>query len=106
MHSPGFTMGEFVAQPAQLEDIGELQAFAESNPEYWLLTHGHPPPSDERPKTSNGVHRRTGYSEHFVCSASRFDSRDPRGLGATDLLAAGVYHLGCFMTATRIHGTG
>lgn len=50
MHSPGFTMGEFIAQCARPEDIAEIQAFTESNPEYWLLMHGHPPLPDDAAK--------------------------------------------------------
>ena len=105
MHSPGFTTGEFVAQPAQREDIAELQAFAESNPEYWLLTHGLgrcSPELEWRPPAD------MGYSEHFWFVVRHGSTREivAEVDVATDLLAAGVYHLGYFMTATRTHGTG
>jgi len=109
MQLPGFTMGEFVAQPALLEDIAELQAFAESNPEYWLLTHGHPPPSDEVAQNFEWhPPADMGYSEHFWFLVRDVSTREILAEidVATDLLAAGVYHLGYFMTATRTHGTG
>ena len=47
MYPVAFTTDEFLAHPAQREDISELQTFTESNPEYWLLTHGRPPPPDD-----------------------------------------------------------
>ncbi len=109
MQLPGFTMGEFVAQPARREDIAELQAFAESNPEYWLLTHGHPPPSDEAAQNFEWhPPSDMGCSEHFWFVVRHGSTREilAEVTVATDLLAAGVYHLGYFMTATRIHGTG
>ena len=109
MQLPGFTMGEFVAQPAQLEDIAELQAFAESNPDYWLLTHGHPPLSDDAAQNFEWhPPADMAYSEHFWFVVRDVSTREILAEVdvATDLLAAGVYHLGYFMTATRIHGTG
>lgn len=109
MHPPGFVTGEFVAQQARREDIVELQAFAESNPEYWLLTHGHPPAADDA-ATSFDWHPPAdmGYSEHLWFLVRDVSSREiVAQIGvAADLLAAGVYHLGFFMTATRTHGTG
>ena len=47
MRSHRFKTDEFFAHEAAREEIAEIQTFFESNPEYWLLTHGHPPPSDE-----------------------------------------------------------
>jgi len=109
MNSPGFATGEFVAEPAQREDIAELQAFAESNPEYWLLTHGHPLPSDEAAQNFEWhPPADMAYSEHFWFVVRHGSTREilAEVTVATDLLAAGVYHLGYFMTATRTHGTG
>ena len=102
-------MGEYVAQPAQREDIAELQAFAESNPEYWLLTHGHPPPSGDAAENFEGrPPADMRYSEHFWFVVRNGSTREifAELVVATDLLAAGVCHLGYFMTATRTHGSG
>ena len=109
MHSPGFTMGEFVAQAAQREDIADIQAFTESNPEYWLLTHGHPPaPDDAAANFDRRPPADMGYSEHLSFLVRHGSSREVVAQidVAADLLAAGVYHLGFFMTATRMRGTG
>ena len=109
MNSPGFTTGEFVAQVAQREDIAELQAFTESNPEHWLLTHGRPPAPDD---AAESFDRRPPadmiYSEHFSFLVRDLSTREIVAQidVAADLLAAGVYHLGFFMTATRTHGSG
>lgn len=109
MRSPGFTTGEFVAQEAQREDIAEIQAFTESNPEYWLLTHGHPPEPDDAARSFEWrPPAEMVYSEHFWFLVRDVSTQEIIGqIGvATDLLAAGVYHLGFFMTAARTHGTG
>ncbi|HYM47421.1 MAG TPA: GNAT family N-acetyltransferase [Burkholderiaceae bacterium] len=109
MHAPGFAMGDFVAQHVQREDLAELQAFAESNLEYWLLTHGHPPAPDDAVRSfERHPPPDMGYSEHLrllVRDGSTSEILAQINL-ATDLMAAGVYHLGFFMTATRTRGTG
>ncbi len=66
MRSRGFKTDEFFAREAEREEIAEIQAFVESNPEYWLLTHGHRPLADEAAKSFEW-HPPTemGYSEHF-----------------------------------------
>ncbi len=42
----GFRTDEFFASELDAGEIAELQAFEEANPEYWLLTCGHPPAAD------------------------------------------------------------
>lgn len=109
MYSPGFTAGEFVAQPAQREDIADIQAFTESNPEYWLLTHGHPPaPDDAAASFDRQPPSDMGYSEQLSFLVRHSSTREIVAQidVAADLLAAGVYHLGFFMTAARMQGTG
>ena len=62
-----------------------------------------------RPKVSTGVRRPTWvYSEHLWFLVRHSSAREilAQIAVAADLLAAGVYHLGFFMTATRTHGTG
>ena len=109
MHARGFATGEFVAQEAQLEDIDQVQAFTESNPQYWLLTHGHPPEPGAAARSFEW--RPPGdmsYSEHFWFLVRDVSTREIVAEidVATDLLATDVYHLGFFMTAARTHGTG
>ena len=109
MPSQGFTTGEFVVQQAERADIPEIQAFTEENPEYWLLTHGHPPNSDDAAKSFDWrPPADMSYSEHFSFLVRHSSTREILAQidVATDLLAAGVYHLGFFVTATRTHGSG
>ncbi len=97
MHACGFTIGEFVAQRAEREDTAEIQAFIESNPEYWLLTHGHPPLADDAAKSFDWhPPADMSYSEHLSFLVRHSSSREMLAQidVATDLLAAGVYHLG------------
>lgn len=92
----------------QRDELPALQAFYDANPEYELLINGRRPPPDT--------------------AAVDFDERPPPHLGATwhgylgvydaagaldavivldrDLGAPGVWHLGLFLVATRLHGSG
>ena len=109
MHARGFRTDEFIAEHVEREQIAEIQAFVESNPEYWLQTHGHPPPADEAAKSFEWLPpAEMGYSEHLWLAVRHSSTREILAqLGvAADLLATGVYHLGFFMTATRTHGSG
>jgi GNAT superfamily N-acetyltransferase len=73
------------------------------------LTHGHPPKPDDaaqafefRPPAD------VPYREHlWLLVRERHGARLAGHLKiATDLLAAGVWHLGFFMVADRLHGSG
>lgn len=97
MLARGFTAAEFVAQRAEREDTAEIQAFIESNPEYWLLTHGHPPLADDAAKSFDWhPPADMGYSGHFSFLVRHSSTREILAQidAATDLLATGVYHLG------------
>jgi len=109
MNRYGFATNEFVASEAQRENIPELQAFTESNSEYWLLTHGHPAAPDDAARSFEWQPPPDmTYSEHLQLLVRDASSREMLGQidVATDLMATGVYHLGFFLTATRTHGTG
>jgi RimJ/RimL family protein N-acetyltransferase len=109
MAASGFETEEFIAHPVAREEVAELQAFIESNPEYWLLTQGHPPPADDAAKSFDGLPPADmTYSEHLSLLVRHRSTQEILGQLdiAADLLATGVYHLGFFMTATRTHGSG
>lgn len=109
MRPCGFAADEFVGKPAEREEIAEIQAFVDSNPEYWLLVHGHLPLADDAAKSFDWLPPADmGYSEHFSLLIRHSLTREILAQVdvAADLLATGVYHLGFFMTATRTHGTG
>ena len=109
MRARGFRTNEFIAQQVKREEVAEIQAFVESNPEYWLQTLGHPPPLDDAASSFEWLPpAEMGYSEHLWLLVRHSSTRQVVAqLGvAADLLATGVYHLGFFMTATRTHGSG
>jgi GNAT superfamily N-acetyltransferase len=99
----------WIATEADRSAAAELQAFYEANPEYYELTHGHAPapgaalqgfdfrPPADMPYTAlpSWLIRERG-SGQVIGEVS----------AATDLLAPGVTHLGFFMVATSLHGTG
>lgn len=96
------------AEPGDRSQAGELQAFYEANPEYWLLVHGHAPPPAEAAEGFDFTPPEMPYSALPVWLIRDRSSR--RLLGdlwiATDLLAPGVSHLGFFMVETARQGTG
>jgi len=107
--SPLRSDAAWVAVAAERSATAELQTFYEANPDYFWLTQGRLPASDE--------------------AFQEFDARPPANMPYTalpmwlirerssgqivgevsvaiDLLAAGVTHLGFFMIATALHGSG
>src|SRR5688572_2381215 len=66
MRASAFETDEFIAHLIAREEVAELQAFIESNPEYWLLTHGHRPRADDAAKSFGWLPPADmGYSEHL-----------------------------------------
>ena len=51
MAASGFETDEFIVHQIVREEVAEVQAFIESNPEYWLLTQGHRPHADDAAKS-------------------------------------------------------
>jgi GNAT superfamily N-acetyltransferase len=90
-------------------DIPAVQTFWEDNPEYLLQVEGHAPRASEG---ADFVHDRDlppGFSctrQHNYTYASAGGAVDGLGAMAIDLLAPGVWHLGLFVVATRLHGSG
>lgn len=104
-----FATAELFATELRRDEIAELQAFEDANPEYWLLAHGHSPAEDDAVRRfERHPPPDMSYSEHLRFLVRDVSTREILAQIdlATDLLAAGVYHLGFFMIATRAHGTG
>jgi RimJ/RimL family protein N-acetyltransferase len=108
MQQAGIALRGFVIREAERCEVAEIQAFNDSNPEYWLLTHGHPPPPDDAARAFD-AHPPADMS---YCEDLWFIVRDESGTivaqiaVATDLMAAGVYHLGFFIVETQSWGRG
>jgi len=89
-------------------DLPALQRFFEENPEYQLLVEGEPPGPgaaqkafDARPPADWPLRKKwnVGFRDaegHLIGVADLLE----------DLFAPGVWHLGLFIVATRLHGGG
>jgi hypothetical protein len=100
---------DWYAELAERDCARELQAFYDANPEYWKLTHGHgpqpnaaeegfdvQPPADMTYTSLPDWLIRLRGSDRIVGQVAV----------ATDLMAAGVTHLGFFMIETARHASG
>jgi GNAT superfamily N-acetyltransferase len=105
----GFSTGEFLVRLATRAETTEIQAFNEANPEYWLLTHGHPPPPDDAQRAFDAhPPADMNYREDpwFIVRDAATSALAGHVACAIDLMAPGVFHLGFFMVATSRIGTG
>jgi len=97
------------AAPGERSAAGELQAFYEANPEYWHVTHGHPPEAGE---AAAGFDFRPPpempYRDQLTWLLRERATRRIIGIASvlTDLLAPGVSHLSFFMVESSRHGSG
>jgi GNAT superfamily N-acetyltransferase len=90
------------------EDLPVLQAFFVANPEYFHAVTGAPPRPDEA-KQELESRPPLGLPYDQVHVFGFFDSSGQMVAMAsvlTNLLARGVWHIGLFMIATELHGTG
>jgi GNAT superfamily N-acetyltransferase len=103
-----FAAGVYEALELAEEDLPALQAFFDGNPEYFQAVTGAPPRPDEakqefesRPPPSLPYDK--VYVLGFLDSSGQMV-----GMASvlTDLLAPGVLHIGLFIVATALHGTG
>lgn len=89
-------------------DIPRLQRFFDENPEYHLSVNGEPPlPEEARIEFEMLPPPGWPYSKKTV-----LEFADGQGAMVaiadvlSDLFVAGVWHVGLFVVATRLHGTG
>jgi GNAT superfamily N-acetyltransferase len=105
----GFATAELQVRLATRAETAEIQAFNEANPEYWLLTHGHPPPPDDAQRAFD-AHPPADMSYRddpwFIVRDAASGELMGHVACAIDLMAPGVFHLGFFMVATPRIGTG
>jgi ribosomal protein S18 acetylase RimI-like enzyme len=100
---PAFRALEIVAA-----DIPELQRFFDENPEYFLRTGGQGPRRDEA-AAEFADRPPPGWSFGRKWMIRIVDDRDAMvgvAVVVTNLLAEGVWHIGLFIVATALHGTG
>lgn len=103
-----FATDRFSARIASEADVPALQAFFEANPGYFVTVNGVPPRPDEaRQEFDDEPPPHMPYANR---SLLLIDAPDGTLLGIahvlSDFLAAGVWHIGLFIVATRLHGSG
>jgi predicted protein tyrosine phosphatase/GNAT superfamily N-acetyltransferase len=103
-----FGAGGFRAAELVATDIPRLQRFFELNPEYFLAVNGQPPTANEAHEEFHWVLPEGWSFSKIWIIGFRDEANDLIGVAGvvSDLLAAGVWHIGLFMVATRLHGSG
>jgi GNAT superfamily N-acetyltransferase len=89
-------------------DIPAVQIFWQDSPEYLLQVEGHAPRASEGADFVRDRDLPPGFSctrQHNYTYADAHGAVDGLGAMAIDLLAPGVWHLGLFVAATRLHGS-
>lgn len=105
---PLFETGVWQAIELQPRDAAVLQAFYEANPDYNLAVCGEPPPHDAARDTfESQPPAGWPYGRKWVIA---FRAEDGPLVAMAELLSNlfvdGVWHIGLFIVATRLHGTG
>jgi GNAT superfamily N-acetyltransferase len=103
-----FHAGQFHAFELAKADAGKLQDFLERNPEYHRLVCGDPPAADEAEKMfESSLPEGWRYQREWIIAFA--DSEDSL-VGMASLIAGlfvdEVWHLGLFIVATPLHGSG
>lgn len=91
-----------------IEAIPRLQRFFEQNPEYHLAVEGRPPPAEAaREEFASLPPPEFGYDKRWMLDFSA-PGGEMIGMASvvSNLLAPGVGHIGLFIVATRLHGSG
>jgi ribosomal protein S18 acetylase RimI-like enzyme len=88
--------------------IPQLQAFFEANPEYHVTVNGEPPRPDEaRDEYESMPPAGWPFGRKWVLGyVERGDEMVGMADVLSDLFAPGIWHLGTFIVATRLHGSG
>ena len=105
---PLFGAGGFRAFEMHAEDVPALQRFIDANPEYYLAVTGEAPGDREAQEQFHDAppadwpHTKL-WPIRFVNEGS---SMEAMAHLVSDLLAPGVWHIGLFIVATSLHGSG
>lgn len=103
-----FIAGDLDAHALAAEDVPALQAFIDANPEYYLMVSGSRPRADEALREfEERPPPEIPFDEVYVIGFLDETGR-MAGMASvlTNLPAPGVWHVGLFIVATSLHGTG
>ena len=108
MQASLFTAGDGAATEVSAVDLPEVRRFLEANPEYYLRVSGEPPNPEAARQELEALPPSEWDFERKSLLAFRDASRAIVGLAeiVANLFAAGVWHIGLFIIATRLHGKG
>jgi GNAT superfamily N-acetyltransferase len=103
-----FGAGSLRAVELGVEDIPKLQQFFELNPEYFVNVNGQPPTSSEAHEEVHGtLPEGWPFTRKWIIGfLDEADSLVGMANVVTDLLAPRVWHIGLFIVATQLHGSG
>jgi GNAT superfamily N-acetyltransferase len=101
-----FRAPPFHAAELGLADTPRLQRFFDANPEYFLTITGEPPTPQEADAEINGaLPDGWPYTKKWILGfVDEHDALIGMANVVSDLLAPGVWHVGLFILATRLHG--
>lgn len=102
-----FDAGVWQAVEVTPGEIALLQAFYEANPEYNLAVAGEPPSADAAHETFASRPPAAWPFERKWVLGFRGEEGDLVGMAEllSNLFVDGVWHIGLFIVATRLHGT-
>lgn len=102
-----FDAGAFRAVELGSKDIPGLQRFFELNPEYFLAVNGQPPTTHEADEEIHGtVPDGWAFTRKWIIGFLDGESLIGIANVVSDLLAPSIWHIGLFIVATRLHGSG
>lgn len=89
-------------------DLGDLQAFFVANPEYFVAVNGVPARDDEAQQEFDDRPPPSMPYDQQIMVGIRDDSGQLFAMATvvSNLLAAQVWHIGLFIVATSLHGSG
>ncbi len=103
-----FSFGDFQAQTLVASDVPALQLFFEENPEYFLAVNGDPPRESEAQEEFDDLPpAEMSFNKKWLIGFTEESGKLVGFAGIlSDILAAHVWHVGTFIVATSLHGTG
>lgn len=107
MGSGGVAPGRFACVEMTASSAPRLQRFFEENPGYFVAVNGAPPGPREAAEELSGAPPKE-FAFEKVWKLAFEDAGEMVGMAdvVSHMLARDVWHIGLFIVATRLHGTG